>query len=89
MAEWLGRGLQNLVQRFEPARRLGANRAIQRGKIAYIRALGSGGERFLDTEEVGSSNLPVPTTIDLLSALAGRSVSFPGSYQYTAGTQEA
>ncbi len=73
VAEWLGRGLQNLVQRFKSARRLRSESALTALQSLTYRALGSGGERFLDTEEVSGSNPLVPTekrsNIDILSIL--------------------
>jgi hypothetical protein len=57
VAEWLGRGLQNLVLRFNSGRRL-------QSAALYCdsRAHGSGVERFLDTEEVRGSNPRAPTS---------------------------
>ena len=57
MAEWLGKGLQNPVPRFDSGCRLSGaeNRPRQ------LRAISSGGERFLDAEEVSGSNPLSPT----------------------------
>src|SRR5215217_148006 len=58
MAEWLGKGLQNPVPRFDSGCRLseGRSRAPR-----LLRAISSGGERFLDAEEVSGSNPLSPT----------------------------
>ena len=61
VAEWLGRGLQNLAHRFNSGPRL-------QEPETGLRAVSSGGERFLDTEEVTGSN-PVPPTKGLFSKL--------------------
>ena len=53
MAEWLGKGLQNPVPRFDSGCRLSDRRKV--------RAISSGGERFLDAEEVSGSNPLSPT----------------------------
>src|SRR5215218_2094266 len=60
MAEWLGKGLQNPVPRFDSGCRLseGRSRAPR-----LLRAISSGGERFLDAEEVSGSNPLSPTTL--------------------------
>ena len=58
VAEWLGEGLQNPLQRFNSAPRLEDIATIGCG----LRAISSGGERFLDTEEVRGSNPLPPTT---------------------------
>jgi hypothetical protein len=58
VAEWLGRGLQSLVHRFNSGPRLCV---CDMRAHNFIRALSSGGERFPDTEEVGGSNPPAPT----------------------------
>ena len=64
VAEWLGRGLQNPVQRFNSAPRLSRVRRDV-GPLEWrpraTRAVSSGGERFPDTEEAGGSNPPPPT----------------------------
>ena len=52
MAEWLGKGLQNPVPRFDSGCRLSHSR---------VRAISSGGERLPDTEEVSGSNPLSPT----------------------------
>jgi hypothetical protein len=60
VAEWLGKGLQNPVHRFNSGPRLG--RSGPSGSIeARTRALSSGVERFLDAEEVRGSNPLAPT----------------------------
>jgi hypothetical protein len=56
MAEWLGKGLQNPVPRFDSGCRLSEGR-----RPARKRAISSGGERFLDAEEVSGSNPLSPT----------------------------
>ena len=55
MAEWLGKGLQNPVPRFDSGCRL-----LEEAK-GPLRAISSGGERFLDAEEVSGSNPLSPT----------------------------
>jgi hypothetical protein len=57
MAEWLGKGLQNPVPRFDSGCRLSE---WDPGPQA-MRAISSGGERFLDAEEVSGSNPLSPT----------------------------
>ena len=57
MAEWLGKGLQNPVPRFDSGCRL--SEGTQEGSLA--RAISSGGERFLDAEEASGSNPLSPT----------------------------
>ena len=57
MAEWLGKGLQNPVPRFDSGCRLSM------GSCRRARAISSGGERFLDTEEVSGSNPLSPTSL--------------------------
>jgi hypothetical protein len=60
MAEWLGKGLQNPVPRFDSGCRLsGLPKGTRRG--GHTRAISSGGERFLDAEEVSGSNPLSPT----------------------------
>ena len=59
VAEWLGRGLQSLVHRFDSGPRL--CRPLGRCSMIVSRALSSGGERFPDTEEVRGSNPLAPT----------------------------
>ena len=56
VAEWLGKGLQNPLHRFNSGPRLA------RRYHAQHRALSSGVERFLDAEEVRGSNPLAPTT---------------------------
>ena len=51
VAEWLGRGLQNLVQQFNSARRLHIKRARS----------SAGLEHYVDIVGVGSSSLFAPT----------------------------
>ena len=55
VAEWLGRGLQSPVHRFDSGPRLETRYDVG------PRALSSGGERFLDAEEVRGSNPLAPT----------------------------
>src|SRR5829696_9385215 len=55
MAEWLGKGLQNPAPRFDSGCRL-----LEEAK-GPLRAISSGGERFLDAEEVSGSNPLSPT----------------------------
>ena len=57
MAEWLGKGLQNPVPRFDSGCRL-SERDVD---LKSVRAISSGGERFLDAEEVSGSNPLSPT----------------------------
>ena len=54
----LGKGLQIPVPRFDSGRRLHGHRDGGR-----VRALSSGGERFLDAEEATGSNPVAPTSI--------------------------
>ena len=56
VAEWLGRGLQSPVHRFDSGPRLETRYDVG------LRALSSGGERFLDAEEVRGSNPLAPTS---------------------------
>jgi Putative DNA-binding domain len=58
MAEWLGKGLQNPVPRFDSGCRLSVRDSL--GPDGH-RAISSGGERFLDAEEVSGSNPLSPT----------------------------
>ncbi len=58
MAEWLGKGLQNPVPRFDSGCRL-SERDVD---LKSVRAISSGGERFLDAEEVSGSNPLSPTS---------------------------
>jgi hypothetical protein len=60
MAEWLGKGLQNPVPRFDSGCRLSER---TRDKGVHVGAISSGGERFLDAEEVSGSNPLSPTQI--------------------------
>lgn len=70
VAEWLGKGLQNPVHRFNSGPRL--------EPIACTdRALSSGGERFLDAEEVRGSNPLAPTSKATMND-TGRSGAFEG-----------
>jgi hypothetical protein len=55
VAEWLGKGLQNPLHRFNSGPRLGS--AVP----CRTRALSSGVERFLDAEEARGSNPLAPT----------------------------
>ena len=55
MAEWLGKGLQNPVPRFDSGCRLSEG--------VCRRAISSGGERLPDTEEVSGSNPLSPTIL--------------------------
>jgi hypothetical protein len=57
MAEWLGKGLQNPVPRFDSGCRLSEGAS----EGSFVRAISSGGERFLDAEEVSGSNPLSPT----------------------------
>ena len=59
MAEWLGKGLQNPVHRFNSGPRLEAHRDVR--YHADSRALSSAVERFPDTEEVRGSSPLAPT----------------------------
>src|SRR5881398_3606694 len=61
VAEWLGTGLQNLLHRFNSGPRLSSGRAPATAYNLSERALSSGGERFLDAEEVRGSNPLAPT----------------------------
>ena len=61
MAEWLGKGLQNPVPRFDSGCRL--SEGAWKGSL--VRAISSGGERFLDAEEVSGSN-PLSPTLKIL-----------------------
>ena len=78
MAEWLGGGLQNLLHRFNSGPRLGRLAAPYLFVLgACLRAVSSGGERFLDAEEVVGSNPSPPTQQDrrseaVFGALAGQ-----------------
>src|SRR5215212_11071553 len=75
MAEWLGKGLQNPVPRFDSGCRL-----LEEAK-GPLRAISSGGERFLDAEEVSGSNPLSPTLINLLFAGESKSKGEgPGEY---------
>ena len=60
VAEWLGKGLQNPVHRFNSGPRLEAGSRLR--FPSHARALSSVGERFPDTEEVRGSNPLAPTT---------------------------
>src|SRR5581483_10389585 len=62
VAEWLGKGLQNPVHRFNSGPRLEVDLPDRSNQGS--RALSSGGERFLDAEEVRGSN-PLAPTLDL------------------------
>ncbi len=60
MAAWpsgLGTGLQNLLPRFDSGCRL----SVGTCKTVPLRAISSGGERFLDAEEASGSNPLSPT----------------------------
>src|SRR5215203_6029932 len=70
MAEWLGKGLQNPVPRFDSGCRLSEG---TREGCSAVRAISSGGERFLDAEEVSGSNPLSPTPGKLLFAGKTRS----------------
>ena len=59
VAEWLGKGLQNPLPRFNSGRRL--DRPRFEVWFDNLRALSSAEERFPDTEEVTSSILVAPT----------------------------
>ena len=59
VAEWLGKGLQNPVHRFNSGPRLEPE--TRRSVRCRPRALSSGVERFLDAEEVRGSNPLAPT----------------------------
>jgi hypothetical protein len=60
VAEWLGKGLQNPVHRFNSGPRLGPS-GPSSSIEARTWALSSGVERFLDAEEVRGSNPLAPT----------------------------
>jgi hypothetical protein len=66
VAEWLGKGLQNPVHRFNSGPRLDPSEAWS-SIGPQTRALSSGVERFLDAEEVRGSNplAPTRTALDL------------------------
>src|SRR5436190_741475 len=66
--EWLGTGLQNLLHRFNSGPRLSSGRAPATAYNLSERALSSGGERFLDAEEVRGSNPLAPTSNESTSA---------------------
>src|SRR5436190_3673195 len=68
VAEWLGRGLQSLLHRFISGPRLSSGRAPATAYNLSERALSSGGERFLDAEEVRGSNPLAPTSNESTSA---------------------
>src|SRR5207248_1940624 len=68
VAEWLGTGLQNLLHRFNSGPRLSSGRAPATAYNLSERALSSGGERFLDAEEVRGSNPLAPTSNESTSA---------------------
>jgi hypothetical protein len=78
VAEWLGKGLQNPVHRFNSGPRLrpsGPSSSIE----GRTRALSSGVERFLDAEEVRGSNPLAPTTDpQIRGATSLRPSRFPG-----------
>jgi hypothetical protein len=68
MAEWLGKGLQNPAPRFDSGCRL----SEEMRKEILVRAISSGGERFLDAEEASGSNPLSPTLKKYLFAAKTR-----------------
>src|SRR5437763_16520146 len=93
VAEWLGTGLQNLLHRFNSGPRLASGRAPATAYNLSERALSSGGERFLDAEEVRGSNPLAPTTISESTAATMKlttvtNISVDGVMQGLGGADE-
>ena len=89
MAEWLGRGLQSLVQRFESARRLFAAPVYGDGRI-----VGAAGTVTVGADTVGVTGTPGGATagtaaVTCSAALVTCSVTADGLGTLTTGSVEA